>query len=139
MIPTKPSDVLSVWSTLSARGIVQEEPKDDQTNATLERSGDQTGDEEDDGTPRVIVTTANGRPMSGDMDKAFKTALEEEMRALMLRERSVPGLVRMRVETWTPRRGGWVLTPGGTNPTPQGASFRGNRRMTRPARRCVIA
>ena len=31
MIPTKPSDVLSVWSTLSARGIVQEEPKDDQT------------------------------------------------------------------------------------------------------------
>ena len=67
--------------------------------------------------------------------KAFKTALEEEMRELMLRERSVPGLVRMRVETWTPRRGGWVLTPGGTNPTPQGASFRRNRRMTRPARR----
>ena len=64
MIPTKPSDVLSVWSTLSARGIVQEEPKDDQTNATLERSGDQTGDEEDEGTPRFIVTTANGRPMS---------------------------------------------------------------------------
>ena len=31
MIPTKPSNVLSVWSTLSARGIVQEEPNDDQT------------------------------------------------------------------------------------------------------------
>ena len=57
--------------------------------------------------------------MNDKMEKALKAALEEEMRAFMIRERASLQ-VRMRVETWTPRRGGWILTPGGANPTLNG-------------------
>ena len=60
--------------------------------------------------------------MNREMEQDFKAALEQEMRALMVRERSNHNLVRMRVEAWKPgsRRGGWILTPGGTNPTLNG-------------------
>ena len=63
---------------------------------------------------------ANGTPMSKQMEDDVKKALEAEMRSLMVRERSNRNLIRMRVENWTTRRGGYVLTPGGANPTLNG-------------------
>ena len=63
---------------------------------------------------------ANGTSMSKQMEDDVKKALEAEMRSLMVRERSNRNLIRMRVENWTTRRGGYVLTPGGANPTLNG-------------------
>ena len=59
------------------------------SNASLERSGDQTNDEdEDDGSPRIIITLDGPGVMNREMEQDFKAALEQEMRALMVRERS---------------------------------------------------
>ena len=87
-----------------------------QSNQSMD-TGDQTEDE--DGH-RVVIRMANGASMNRQMEEELRTALESEMRALMIRERSNRNLVRMRVEEWTPRRGGFVLTPGGANPTLNG-------------------
>ena len=81
-------------------------------------AGDHTGDEEEG--HRVVIMMANGAPMTKQMEEEVKKALEEEMRSLMVRERTNRNLVRMRVEAWTTRRGGYVLTPGGANPTLNG-------------------
>ena len=68
----------------------------------------------------MIIRFSNGGAMTSQQQEDFKAALEAEMRALMIRERATRGLVRMRVETWSTRRDGWVLTPGGANPTLNG-------------------
>ena len=69
----------------------------------------------------MVVQLANGASMSRQMEEEFKAALEAEMRSLMIRQRNHRNLVRMRVEAWTPRRGGYVLTPGGADPTLNGS------------------
>ena len=68
----------------------------------------------------MVIQMADGSPMTKQMREDVKKALEEEMRALMIRERASRNLVRMRVENWATRRGGYVLTPGGANPTLNG-------------------
>ena len=68
----------------------------------------------------MVIMMANGAPMTKQMEEEVKKALEEEMRSLMVRERTNRNLVRMRVEAWNTRRGGYVLTPGGANPTLNG-------------------
>ena len=80
-------------------------------------SGDQNGEEEEEGTRRVIITQANGQPMTTDMEQAFKQALEKEMSAFWARERAHSGAaVPLRLRTWSASRGGWVVTPTGSNP-----------------------
>ena len=59
--------------------------------------------------------------MTRETAAAFRTALEVEIRTLMVRERSNHNLVRLRVEQWRPGLGGWVLTPSWANPNLNGA------------------
>ena len=89
-----------------------------QSNQSLD-AGDQTEAEDEDGH-RVVIRLANGASMTKQQEEELKAALEAEMRALMIRESASRNLVRLRIEAWTPRRGGYILTPGGANPTLNG-------------------
>ena len=42
--------------------------------------------------------------------------MEQEMRAMTVRERGRPNFVRMRIDAWKDRRGSLMLTPSGANP-----------------------
>ena len=53
---------------------------------------------------------------------AFRRALEAEITAFSLRERAKGGVfVPLRVKKWDNKRGGWVLTPTGSNPNLNGS------------------
>ena len=53
--------------------------------------------------------------MNEAMEQSFRAALEAEMRAFWARERD-RSTIPLRINTWTARRGDYVLTPGGSNP-----------------------
>ena len=54
--------------------------------------------------------------MNTQMELAFRAALERQMTEFTRRERNSPNFVRIQLDRWDTRRGGWVLTPGGANP-----------------------
>ena len=50
-------------------------------------------------------------------ESAFRRALEAEITAFSIRERAQGGaFIPLRVKKWDAKRGGWVLTPTGSNP-----------------------
>ena len=69
---------------------------------------------------RIIVTATNGQPMDGEMEQAVRAQLEIEIREFRVRERA-HGTIPLRVTHWATRRGGWVITPGGSNPQLNGS------------------
>ena len=132
---SRASPTSSTLSNFSATVVEGAGLVSNQSNQSVDAE-DQTEDEEGH---RVVVRMANGAPMSKQMEEEFKAALESEMRAMMIRERSNRNLVRMRVETWTPRRGGYVLTPGGANPTLNGHRIIQMAHCIRVSGQCVVA